>query len=393
MLKLIFWILASVILYTYVGYPLLLLMMTLIKHLLLPNQRTGKQTEYLPEVTLLIAAFNEKDFIEQKMRNSRAIDYPDKKLTIAWVTDGSDDGTPELLEKYPEIRVLHEPERKGKTAALNRAMEYIKTPFVVFNDANTMLDSQALKRMMIHFDDRKVGCVSGEKRIVKSPADTAAGSGEGAYWKYESFIKQLESKLYTALAAAGELYAIRSKLFVKAEPDSIIDDFVISIRIALAGYTIKYAPDAFALETPSLNINEELKRKIRIASGGFQTLFRYPGLLNIFRHGLLSFEFISHKVLRWLLVPLAIPSILMLNIWICLFSHWNEPSFMVLLLVQAAFYTLVLLGWFVERSPVKYRFIYLPYYIIIMNYAQIAGLVRYLRRKHNVVWEKARRAV
>jgi cellulose synthase/poly-beta-1,6-N-acetylglucosamine synthase-like glycosyltransferase len=391
MLKLLFWILSSIIIYTYLGYPLLLLFLTSIKRVLVPIRKPVGLPDFLPNVTLLIAAFNEKEIVEAKMLNTAALEYPPDKLSVTWITDGSDDGTPELLKRYPKVTVLHHPERKGKTEALNRAMELIDTPFVVFSDANTMLDKYAIKQMIAYFTDEKVGCVAGEKRIIRNISDTAAGTGEGAYWQYESFIKQLESGLYSALAAAGELYAIRSKLYIKAEPDSIIDDFVISIKIALAGYQIKYAPEAFALESPSINIGEELKRKIRIASGGVQTVFRYPSLFNFIRHGLLSFEFISHKVLRWCIVPFAIPAIFILNLSICAFVDWQEPVYSILFSLQALFYSLVILGWLVEKHAIRIRMIFLPYYIVVMNYAQIAGIIRFVRKKHTVVWEKAKR--
>ncbi len=392
MVKIIFWILIAVVLYTYIGYALLLLLLNLIKKLFIWKKKSSLIPDELPEVTMLIAAYNEKKIINAKMENTLNIDYPRQKLKILWITDGSDDGSSELLKQYPEAIVLHEQERKGKTAALNRAMKHVDTPFVVFSDANTMLDKSAVKKMIMSFDDPAIGCVAGEKRIASENSLTAAGVGEGAYWQYESWIKRLESKLYSALAAAGELYAIRTALFREAEPDSIIDDFVISMKIVLAGYRIRYVPEAFALESPSMNIREELKRKIRIASGGIQTLVRFPSIMNIFRNGFLSIEFISHKVLRWLVVPFAIPLILILNLIIWL--SYSEPTLLYasLLVLQIIIYLFVFIGFLTESRSLRVRIFFLPYYLIIMNYAQIAGIVRFLRKKHTVVWEKARRA-
>jgi cellulose synthase/poly-beta-1,6-N-acetylglucosamine synthase-like glycosyltransferase len=392
MLKPLFWILSIIIIYTYLGYPFLLLLLYGFKRIFVKIIKSVELTGDLPEVTLLIAAFNEKEVVESKMQNTLALNYPPEKLRVTWVTDGSDDGTPELLTTYTGIHILHQPDRKGKTAALNRAMELIDTPFVVFSDANTMLDRNAIKELLAGFTDDKVGCVAGEKRIVRNSIDSAAGSGESAYWQYEAYIKRLESGFYSALAAAGELYAIRTKLYIKAESDSIIDDFVISIKIALTGYRIRYAPDAFAYESPSLNMKEELKRKIRIASGGIQTVFRFPSLFNFFRHGLLSFEFISHKVLRWMAVPFAIPTIFILNLYICFWENWQEPLFPILLCLQVLFYLFVIAGSLFEKRVIRFPIIFLPYYIILTNYAQIAGIFKFIRRKHSVVWDKAVRA-
>ena len=356
------------------------------------SERTAGSTDFCPEVTLLIAAYNEIKNVPVKISNTAQLDYPPEKLKVIWITDGSDDGTPELLKQHPGHLVLHQQERAGKTAALNRAMKYVTTPFVVFCDANTLLDRMALRRLMVHFSDTRVGCVAGEKRISRNKANNAAGSGEGAYWQYESLIKQLESRLYSTLAAAGELYAIRSNLYTEADPDSIIDDFVISVKIAMSGFRIKYAPDAFTLESPSVNIHEELKRKIRIASGGFQTIIRFPGMLNILRYGLLSFEFISHKALRWLLVPVCIPAILILNGIICFQQYPDFSLYSVVLLLQGIFYAFVILGFAIEKQPLRFRIFFLPYYLIIMNYAQMAGIVRYISKKQTVVWEKSLRA-
>jgi cellulose synthase/poly-beta-1,6-N-acetylglucosamine synthase-like glycosyltransferase len=214
MIKILFWILLSLIFYTYFGYSILLFLMIGVKKLFTLKYKENEINENYPEVTLLIAAYNEKDVIERKMQNSYELDYPSDKLKILWITDGSEDGTPDILNsKYKDLLVLHQQKRDGKTAALNRAMSYVKTPYVIFCDANTMLHPQAAKNLIMRFDSQKIGCVAGEKRISSGFASQATGTGEGAYWKYESMIKKLESDLHSTLGAAGELYAIRTDLF------------------------------------------------------------------------------------------------------------------------------------------------------------------------------------
>ena len=163
----------------------------------------------LPELTLFITAYNEEDVVDDKMRNSLSLDYPADKLHILWITDGSNDRTNERLSHWPQATVLYQPQREGKTAALNRGIRFVTTPLVVFTDANTHLNREALREIVRAFANPKVGCVAGEKRIALQDKDNAASGGEGLYWKYESALKQLDSRLYSAVGAAGELFAIR----------------------------------------------------------------------------------------------------------------------------------------------------------------------------------------
>ncbi len=388
----LFWIFTGLILYTYFGYTLLLLVISLVTFRLWRKDRSSWAEEELPEVTLLIAAYNEIDVVEEKIANTRALNYPSSRLHVLWITDGSDDGTPEKLNEFPDVKVLHETQRAGKTAALNRAMQAVKTPYTIFCDANTVLDREAIRRLVGPFRDARIGCVAGEKRILKNLSDTAAGSGEGAYWQYEAVIKSLESKCYSALAAAGELYAIRTDLFKPVAQDVIIDDFFISMQIAMAGYKIRYVPQAFASESASANIREELKRKIRIASGGFQAIARMPHLLNVFRFGFLSFEFISHKLLRWAVVPIALIAVLFLNILLVIESGNTPGIYHYILMLQGFFYLMVLAGLLFERKTTRLKIFFLPYYLIIINYAQLAGLIRFLSKKQSAAWEKAKRS-
>ncbi len=392
MLKFLFWILVGIIAYTYIGYVILLIVLNLFKRLIKSGRRGNNKLSDYPEATLLIAAYNERDIVSQKMRNSLSLIYPQDRLKILWVTDGSNDGTYEELLKYPMVQVLHQKERRGKTAALNRAMKFVKTPYVVFCDANSMLDPESIKILMNAFCDENVGCVAGAKHIAKDFSAIAAGAGEGLYWKYESFLKKLESDFHSALGAAGELYAIRTDLFSDIDPDLIIDDFVNSMKIALKGKTVKYAKNAYAVESPSLNIQEELKRKIRIATGGFQTLLRLPQLLNIFRYGFLSFEYFSHKVLRWTVVPWTFPILFIMNFLICVLDAWKSISFNMIMILQILFYLIVFAGAMLEKRSTRFKLFFISFYLIIMNYAQIIGLFKFLGGKHTVVWEKAKRS-
>ena len=389
-LKTAFWIFTGIILYAYLGYTLLLLILALFRR----RNTTSREAviPFEPDVTLFIAAYNEAGSIEAKMKNSMMLDYPKEKLSIVWVTDGSDDGSPSMLQRYLNITVLHEPERRGKIHAMNRGMKSVTTPFVVFTDANTMLNRAAIREMIKYFSDDQVGCVAGEKRIENCNLEIAVEAGEGLYWQYESLIKKLESMNGSAVGAVGELFAIRAALFEEVKEDTILDDFVISLQIASKGYSVKYSPGAWGTETASASVKEELKRKIRIACGGWQTLLRMPGLLNIFSHGFLSWKYFSHKVLRWTLVPLAFVMALLINVLIVRGTPLFSGLYGYLLGLQIIFYIAVIWGAMFHNTRTRARFLFAPYYMFVMNYAIVAGMFRYFSGNYSVKWEKAKRS-
>jgi len=391
-LKIIFWVFLFIIFYAYLGYGILLFILIRIKRMLVRGKNPIENLDYEPEVTLFCTAFNEKDYVEAKVKNSRSLEYPKEKVRQIWVTDGSDDGTPDLLRKYEGVEVFHVDERGGKIAAMNRGMQFVKTPLVIFSDANTMLGKESIRRIVNLFSNPKVGCVSGEKRIAGSVADNAAGN-EGIYWKYESKLKKWDAELYSVVGAAGELFAVRTALYQHVEPDTLLDDFVISLRIAKQGYTIQYDPEAYAIENSSENVQEELKRKIRIAAGGIQSIVRLRELLNFFKYRTLSFQYISHRVLRWTLAPLGLLVIFILNGILVINEGLSAfPSvYPVLFLGQIVFYFLALSGWYFENRKIKMKLLFIPYYFFIMNFAVYLGFVRYLKGSQSVKWEKARR--
>ncbi|AFK04963.1 glycosyl transferase family 2 [Emticicia oligotrophica DSM 17448] len=384
-IEIIFWLLIGLTFYAYIGYGILIWIMVKIKRLFVKSK--SYNPNFLPEVTLLIAAYNEEDCIEAKIENSLSLNYPKEKLKIAFVTDGSTDRTAEIISKNSAITLYHKDGRSGKMAAINRVMPLVSTPITIYSDANAMLNADAVREIVKHFEDEKVGVVAGEKRIMKTTGKTAE-VGEGIYWKYEGFLKRLDSELYSTVGAAGELYAIRTSLFEELEADTLLDDFVLSLRICQKGYVTAYEPNAFATETASLNSSEELKRKIRICAGGFQSVVRMPKLLNPFKNGLLTFQYISHRVLRWVAVPFALILILGLNI--SLFEY-NE-IYKILLFGQILFYSMAILGFYFERAGKKVKVLYVPYYFSLMNYSALAGFKRFLNNQQKVVWEKAIRS-
>ncbi|MFP4557676.1 MAG: glycosyltransferase family 2 protein [Bacteroidales bacterium] len=386
--NILFWVLLGIVVYAYVGYAIIL---ALISFFVNSKPKAPQVTvNYQPEVTLVIAAYNECDLVEQKVKNGFAQTYPASKIQQLWITDGSTDGSERILKDFGSVKVLHSPQRHGKTAAINRAMPYVNTPITILTDANTMLSENAVECMVEIFSDTTVGCVAGEKRIKIKDRDNAVTSGEGIYWQYESLIKSLESKANSTLSAAGELYAIRTELFNPVPASIILDDFVISTQIAKAGHKVKYCPQAYAVEAASASIEEEKKRKIRIAAGAYQAMYLYPWLFNLFSYPLLSFQFISHKVLRWVLVPLAI----IIAPMAALMAYVLTPQSMlnlVLAVISLAFVTLVGVGWVAREEKVGFKFIFLPYYLYVMNITMIRGFFRFIAGKQDVRWEKAKR--
>jgi len=384
-----FWILAFIVIYTYLGYGIILYILVKLKERFYPPIKTTFSNEF-PEITLLIAAFNEELVIRDKMINCRELQYPEGKLNFIWVTDGSNDKTNEMLAAYPEVSVFHRPERMGKTAALNRGMTFVKTPIVVFTDANTMLNQNAILEIVKSFADPKVGCVAGEKRIEQKETGDAT-AGEGIYWKYESTLKSLDDRLYSAVGAAGELFAIRTNLFEAMPTDTLLDDFILSMKIAKQGYKIAYCKNAYAIEDASSNMIEEEKRKVRISAGGLQSIFRLRSLLNPFRYGILSFQYISHRVLRWSITPIILFLLFPLNVLLIATSD-KTLLYSILLFLQILFYLAGFWGYQAAKKQIKNKLFYIPYYFLFMNLSVIKGIKYLKNKKGSGTWEKAKRS-
>ncbi|PKN53648.1 MAG: glycosyl transferase [Deltaproteobacteria bacterium HGW-Deltaproteobacteria-13] len=388
-LEISFWILMGIILYTYLGYGALVVILGWVKGFFRGKQRVIHRNDE-PSVTLLVSAFNEEAWLKKKIENSISLDYPEDKLKIIVITDGSNDGSAKIAKINPRIIHLHEVQRRGKTAAINRAMKFVDTDIVIFSDANTLLNREAVRELVLFFRDPAVGCVSGEKRVYMGNRNGAASAGEGTYWRFESLIKKWEARLGSCVSAAGELFAIRSDLFMKVPEDTLIEDFVISLRIALGGYRIQYAPGAYAMETSSSDIGEEFKRKIRIAGGHLQSILRMPGLLNPFRHGMLTFQYVSHKFLRSFIAPFCLIALIPVNLFLL---PKSGVLYVALFMLQVIFYLVATAGYLLQKRHLASRLFFVPLYITIMNVSALTGFFRYLRGQQSVLWEKSARMV
>lgn len=377
-----------IIFYSYAGYGLIVLVLN---RLLNRKKVTLEANENanLPSLTLLVAAYNEQDCIEEKILNSLSLDYPKNLLKILFITDGSTDNTNQIIQKFPNIILLFEKGRSGKIAATKRAMEYVDSEIVVFSDANTTINNGALLKIVRHYQDSKVGGVACEKKVRVQDIDNASGAGEGFYWRYESFLKKQDSDFYSVVGAAGELFSIRTKLFEHIPSDSIIEDFYMTMKIAEKGYRIKYEPEAYAIEDPSFSVSEEYKRKTRIAAGGIQSIIRLSSLLIPFKQPALTFLYVSHRVLRWSVTPLLLVVVFALSIFLAVNGSLLGQLITVL---QVIFYSLALVGYGLRNKKVKAKMFYIPFYFTFMNYAVYVGAIRYFAGRQSVVWEKSKRA-
>lgn len=384
--EILFWVSLFIVFYAFLGYGIVLYFLVKLKLLFSSSKPTGS-SDYTPTVSLVIPCYNESDIIRDKVLNSLILNYDKEKLRLYFITDGSTDNFKEVLAEFPEVTLLHEDRRGGKTAAENRAMKWVNTPIVIFSDANTLLNKDAVKNIVRHFEKEDVGCVSGEKRVLSDEKDTASAAGEGIYWKYESLLKKLDSQLYSAVGAAGELVAFRSSLYQDLPEDTILDDFMQSMLIASKGFRIVYEPEAYALESGSASVSEELKRKIRISAGGWQSMKRLWGKITPFSQPVLYFQYLSHRVLRWTVTPFLLVLIFVLN-FLLLDLGWIYP---LILIGQVSFYLAAGLGYFLENRQIRLKILFVPYYFCVMNYAVIAGLFRFLKGGQKGTWEKAKR--
>ena len=378
-----------IVFYTYLGYGILVFVLN---HLFRKNTSSSKVDlqKKLPTLTLLIAAYNEEECIESKILNSLSLKYPENLIKYLFITDGSTDATNQIIKNYPNIIHLFQKERQGKIAATKRAMEHVDTDVVVYTDANTIINKSALLEIVKHYEDPKVGGVACEKKVQVQSEDSASGAGEGFYWKYESFLKKQDSKFYSVVGAAGELFSIRTKLFEPIPSDSIIEDFYLTMRIAERGYAIKYEPNAYATEDPSDSVSEEYKRKTRIAAGGIQSIIRLKSLLSPFKLPQLSFLYISHRVLRWSLTPIMLVVILTMSIYLAL---TGSAIGLALTGLQLVFYTFALIGYVLRDRKLSIKIFYIPFYFTFMNYAVFVGAYRYFKGSQSVVWEKSKRKI
>ena len=372
----IFWFSFWVLVYIYVGYPILVSF--------LARFFGGEPTReaVTPLVSLLVPAYNEEAHIEEKLRNSLSLEYPREQLEIVVASDGSTDRTNAIVERFSGqgVKLLMMRENIGKAAMLSRTVPLLRGTIVVFSDTSSQLEPDALRQLVRNFADPRVGCCSGLYRLGKSP-DLRA-QGEGLYWKYEAFVKRQESRLHSILGAHGAFYAIRKSLFQGLGGAAINDDYLIPMRIVAQGYRAIYEPTAVAWERELASVEGEFARRRRIAAGNCQQITELRGMLSP-RYGWVAFCFFSHKLLRTI-APLLMLGLLISNLWVT--SRWAH----IIIGLQLLLYVTAVIGYVCHRQGKAVRWLSAPLYFCLGNLAMLAGLLRYCFGKRRVAWERAR---
>jgi biofilm PGA synthesis N-glycosyltransferase PgaC len=366
--------------YPYAIYPCLSFLISRFK-------KEKKYPPYYPSVTVVIAAYNEINSIREKLENTWALNYPSALLQVVVVTDGSTDGTAELVAADKSVLQLHHPDRKGKAAAINSAIDKIESAIVVCTDANTMLNRDALVELVKYFQDPFIGAVAGEKRVV-TKGDHGSVITEGFYWQYESKLRQWDSTAFSVTGAVGELYAIRREYLQPVPLDTICEDLLITTRVIEKGKRVVYEPGAYGTEQVSETIEDEWKRKVRIAAGSIQFFQRMNLLQFCSRHTYAAFQLVSRKLFRWLVVPYVLPVLLVAG---C-FQALETDSFWIglLCITQFVFYGWAIAGWIFRKLSMPALFFF-PFYFLMANVAIIAGTIQYWKGKSFVLWDRVNR--
>lgn len=380
-MQFIFWTSIIIIIYVYIGYPILLAILNQVM-----NKPVKKDSTFTPSVSLIISAYNEEKNIRQKIINSLDQDYPEEKFQIIIVSDSSTDRTDEIINEYISERVIliRQSEREGKSFGLNSAMPLATGEIVVFSDANAIYKKDALKKLVRNFKDENVGYVTGEARYTEDIKDPAS-SCENRYWDYEIFLKKKESLIGSMVGGDGAIYAIRKQLFTPLEA-SDISDFLNPLQIVKKGWRGVYEPEAISYEEAAGNFSIEFQRKNRIISRSFKAVFKVVELLNPLKYGFFSLQLISHKILRW-----YIPLFLILIFVSSFFLGANQSFYRILFFIQLMLYGFSLLLYLLKPYyTFKRELIYFPYYFCTVNLASLIGIINAITGRVPATWKPHR---
>lgn len=379
MAEVIFWLIIGSIFYTYFGYPLLIVFLSLFIH------NRIKKGAIEPEVTLLITAYNEEKNIAEKLENTLSLDYPKEKLEIIVASDASDDKTDDMVRGFSNRGVvLNRVEgRVGKTETQNRTVKIAKGEIIIFSDATTRYKRDAIKKVVRNYHDPSVGAVSGRYKYV-NPTGAPVGIGTILFWKYENLIKGLQTQIKTITGCCGCIYSVRRSLY-EPLPREIISDLVEPLKILEKGYRIAFEPDAVAYEETTETPKEEFGMRVRVISRGMDGLWYMRRLFNPFRYGFVAFQLFSHKVLRWM-IPFLLPFLLISNLFLL-----DRPFYLLVLIAQVLFYIGALGGYLFDKRGKKGKLLALPLYYCIVNAASIAAFFKTISGKKAIVWETVRK--
>lgn len=380
MAETVFWTSVFLIFYTYAGYSMLIIALSRFF-----NNRVARKEGYTPKVTFLITAYNEEKNIAQKLENTLSLDYPKDRLEILVASDGSTDGTDEIVKGYAAkgVRLLRVEGRVGKTGTQNRAVEAATGEVIIFSDATTTYETGNIRNIVRNYADPEVGAVSGRYEYF-NPTGAAIGTGNILFWKYENLIKSSQTRIKTISGCCGCIYSVRKKAYEPLPPD-IISDLCEPLKILEKGYRIVFEPEAVAYEETTEKAGEEFKMRIRVISRGMRGLFYMKRLFNPLRFPFVAFQLFSHKVLRWM-IPFFMIGILASNLFLL-----ESPFYRVTMALQAVFYGMALLAWLGEKADIRLRVFSIPLYFSTVNIASLVSLYKTLKGFKAVTWETVRK--
>jgi cellulose synthase/poly-beta-1,6-N-acetylglucosamine synthase-like glycosyltransferase len=379
--QIFFWACVGLLAYVYVGYPVLVYMVSLF------FARDVLKGEIEPLVTVLITAFNEEAAIREKLENTLSINYPADKLEILVASDGSTDRTDEIVATFSDrgVKLFRQEGRVGKTATQNNAVQVATGEIILFSDATTTYKADVFRTILPNFADESVGCVAG-RLIYVDEQSTTVGKGARSYWSYETFLKMAESRACSLIGASGCLYAVRRTAYEPMYPEAC-SDFLICTTVFRKGLRSVFAPEAVCFEQTNLRAADELKMRVRVISQTFTDLWRNRDMLNPFRSGFFAIELISHKALRY-----AVPFILLAFLLTSLVLAGSSTFYGMALIAHVLFYSLAFLGWILERAGKRLTFLAIPLYFVLANVASILGFYKFLKGEKYARWEPIRQA-
>ncbi|HXN53028.1 MAG TPA: glycosyltransferase family 2 protein [Candidatus Acidoferrum sp.] len=374
----IYWASVGVLIYIYLGYPLFLVIISRL------FSRRSPEPGYTPNLSVLIAAYNEEAGIQEKIERTLALDYPRERLEILVLSDGSTDRTDEIVQSMsdPRVRLLHVAGRKGKTNAQNEGVAHARGEVLVFSDATTIYHPQALLFLACNYSDPRVAAVSGRYQYFDSGGKSPTGLGTVAFWNYENFIKTMQSRIRTISGCCGCIYSVRREAYTALAPE-VISDLVQPLHVIQQGYRVVFEDRALAYEETTQSTSEEFSMRVRVVTRGMRGLLSVPSLLMPWKFGWVSFQLWSHKLLRWL-VPFFVLLIFTSNLFLA-----RAPFYRALLLAQAAFYAVTFLSLVVPLQRV-WKPLGIPLYFCTLNAAAFLSVLEILRGKKYVVWETVR---
>jgi cellulose synthase/poly-beta-1,6-N-acetylglucosamine synthase-like glycosyltransferase len=375
----IFWLSVAAIGYAYVGYPVLLLLLSRLR------PKPVKSGHWTPSVTVIIAAYNEERDLAAKLENTLALDYPQTHLEIIVTSDCSSDRTDEIARSFANrgVKLHRQEERHGKTAAQNAAVTKARGEIIVFSDATTHYRPDVLRLMIPAFADKSVGCVTG-RVIYQDDKDSSVGTGTQSYWNYEFFLKKHESAVCSLIGVCGCMYAVRASAYIPLYNEAC-SDFIIATTMVEQGLRAVYVPEAVCTEEPNRQAKKELAARVRIISQTFADLWRNRSVLNPFRSGFYAIQLWSHKLMRYL-VPVFLIAIFIASAWLATRNAFYAAVFV----MQVAFYLAALVSWILERLGVTFGLLALPQYFVITNLASLIAFVKFLTGERYTRWEPSR---